>query len=330
MSVAVVTGASGLLGANVAAALREAGHEVRCTRRATSKVDHLDHLGLSWVEADLTDPDALTRAFDGAAAVFHCAAQVDIRPRATPAMERANVEGTGHVCAAVGAVGARLVHCSTTSAVGLATGAADAHEDTPLNFADHGLHDGYVDTKHRAEEAVRRAVAHEGLDAVIVNPGFLFGPYDRKPSSGAMILAVKHGRTVAWTPGTNSFVDVRDVAAGMLLAWQHGTAGRRYILGGENLCYRDAFQRIAAVVGGRAPTRAVPWSAMWALGKLGDVAERVTGREQELNSTKARWAFCDGFRFSSRRAEEELGYTRRPLEEGIEAAHAWFLERGMA
>jgi len=330
MAITAVTGASGLLGANVAAALREAGHEVRCTRRPTSRTDHLDHLGLDWVIADLTDPDALTRAFDGAEAVFHCAAQVDIRPVATEAMERANVQGTAHVCSAVGAVGARLVHCSTTSAVGLATGPADADEDTPLNFAAQNLHDGYVDTKHRSEELVRRAVAHEDLDAVIVNPGFMFGPYDRKPSSGAMILAVRQGRTVAWTPGFNSFVDVRDVADGMLLAWAKGAAGRRYILGGDNLCYRDAFQRIAAVVGGKAPRRQVPWSVMWTLGKLGDVAERVTGREQELNSTKARWAFCEGFRFSSRRAEEELGYRRRPVDEGIEAAMAWFVDHGMA
>jgi len=329
MSVAVVTGATGLLGANVAAALREAGHEVRCTRRSTSRVDHLDALDLSWVLADLTDPAALAAACEGVDVVFHCAAQVDIRPRATEAMERANVDGTVHVCAAARAAGARLVHCSTVSAVGLATGAADADETTELNFAAHGLHDGYVDTKHRAEEVVRDAVS-DGLDAVIVNPGFMFGPYDRKPSSGTMILAVKAGRTLAWTPGVNSFVDVRDVADGMLRAWQRGEAGRRYILAGDNLCYRDIFQRIADVVGGTAPRHRAPWPLLWSLGKLGDVAERITGREQEMNSTKARWAFCEGFRFSSRRAEEELGYTRRPVEEGIGAAMAWFVDHGMA
>jgi dihydroflavonol-4-reductase len=90
---AVVTGASGLLGGNLALVLREAGHEVVCTRRAGSRVEHLEGFGLSWVEADLADEEAMRRAFDGADWVFHNAAAVTVRQRVTPTIYDANVLG---------------------------------------------------------------------------------------------------------------------------------------------------------------------------------------------------------------------------------------------
>jgi len=327
---AVVTGASGLLGANVAAALHHRGVEVTCTRRASSKVHHLSHLPLTWAQASLGEPDALARAFDQADVVFHCAATVEVRARATPTMERTNVVGTQHVIDAARRAGVgRLVHCSSASAVGLATGAADADENTPLNFHEAGLHDGYVDTKHRSEQLVGDAV-RGGLDAVIVNPGFFFGPYDQRPSSGAMILSVASGRTALYTEGTNAFVDVRDVADGMIAAWERGATGRRYLLAGHNLTYRQVFTAIAKVVGVRPPRWRAPTPLLRGIGAAGDLLERVTDREALLNRTKVRWATCDRYRFSSARAEAELGWSYRPVEEAIEAAWAWFLTHGMA
>lgn len=327
---AVVTGATGLLGAQVAAALAARGDEVVCTRRATSRTAHLDALPLAWVHADVTDPDALARAFDGADAVFHCAATVEIRSRATQAMERTNVQGTAHVLDAVRRAGVgRLVHCSSASAVGLATGAADADESTPLNFAAAGLHDGYVDTKHRSEQLVRDA-AERGLDAVIVNPGFFFGAYDIRPSSGAMILSVARRQTRFHTEGTNAFVDARDVAQGLLLAHAHGQRGHRYLLAGHNRTYREMFTTIAQVIGAPPPRFAAPRPLLAIAGVLGSASERLTGQEALLNRTKVRWATCDRYRFSSQRAVDELGWSYRPIEEAIDAAWAWFQAQGMA
>lgn len=328
MSQIVITGASGLLGSNLAVELLRQGHAVRATRRANTRIEHLKEFPIEWCDAELGDPEALTRAFAGADAVFHCAALVSIQRRVTPALVAANVDGTGHVLAAMRRAGAgRLIHCSTVGAVGLSVDGRPCTEEARWNFAELGMDDGYVTTKHMAEQVVQAAVV-AGQDAVIVNPCWMLGPYDVRPSSGRMIVDIVRGRVPGWTPGFNNFVDVRDVARGMVLAWKRGQTGRRYILGGENLCYRDAFARIAAVAGVAAPRRRVPrWLAMM-IGRFGDLQERVTGREPLINSGAARYGYCTTFQFSSERARRELGYAPGPIEPAIADALAWFREHG--
>src|SRR5687768_9909141 len=98
---AVVTGATGLLGGNLAVELHRQGHEVRATRRGQSRAAHLADVPIEWVEGDLGDEASLARAFEGADVVFHCAAQVSIRRKPTPAMIAANVDGTRRILSAV-------------------------------------------------------------------------------------------------------------------------------------------------------------------------------------------------------------------------------------
>jgi len=327
MSRVAITGATGLVGGNLAKALLERGHEVVCTKRSTSRTDHLDELDVSWVEATLGDPSSLEAAFEGAQAVFHCAAAVSIKAKVTPTLHAANVVGTENILAACRAAGIeRLVHCSSTVAVGLATGDADANEDTPWNFGDFGLADGYATTKRQSEEL---ALGTEDLDVVAVNPGFMFGPYDVRPSSGALLLEVVNRKVPGYSGGVNSFVDVRDVAEGMVLAMERGQRGERYILGGENLTYGQVFERIAAVAGTKAPGLGVPYWLAAVTGLFGDLGEAITGKEPLLNSNSMRWGYAEGFRFSSDKARADLGYTTRPLEEGIAAALTWFREHDM-
>lgn len=324
---AAITGASGLLGGNLAAELVAQGWTVRATRRGSTRVDHLDDVPIAWVPGDLDDTAAMTEAFRGADVVFHCAAMVSILPKVTPAIRAANVDGTANVIAAVRAAGAkRLVHVSSVVAVGLATGDAPATEDTPWNFAEEKLADGYAITKREAEEVVRAAT---DVDAVIVNPAYMLGPRDVRPSSGGLIIKVAKRRLPGWTPGVNNFVDVRDVARGMVAAAERGERGERYILGGENLTYRDAFAMMARVAGVAPPRLAAPRAVALALGYAGDLRHRLTGREPTINSTQARWAYTRRFRFSSAKAERALGYRHGPIEPAIEAAIAWFRRRGM-
>lgn len=325
---AALTGATGLLGGNLAIELLGRGVDVRCTRRPSSCTGHLAGFGIEWVEADLSSADRLAEVFEGSDVVFHCAADVRMRPVADAAMWATNIVGTENVVAAARRAGvARLVHCSSAVAVGIgADGPAD--EDVPWNFADFGLDDAYTVTKHESERAVLRA-ARAGVDAVVVNPTYMFGPYDAKPSSGRLITNVVRGRVPGTTPGTNSFVDVRDVAAGMVAAWQRGRRGERYLLGGENTGYRDIMERIAAVAGVRPPRRALPHAWARLGGLAGDVGQRVLHRELPLNSVTVRWGYCDRFAFRSDKAVAELGYRFRPVEEAIRDAIAWFRRAGM-
>jgi dihydroflavonol-4-reductase len=235
------------------------------------------------------------------------------------------VEGTDHVIRAVQAAGVpRLVHTSSTVAVGVTRGPDPCDEDSPWNLPEVGLDDGYATTKRQSEQIVLRAVEDGRIDAVVVNPGFLFGPYDARPSSGRMILEVAAGRARMFTPGWNSFVDVRAVANGMILASETGRPGRRYILAAENLSYGHIFTRIAEVVGRPPPKVAVSRALARPAGWAGDLAQWWTGREQAITSMTVAWGFETGFVFDNRRAVEELGWEPGSVDDGLRAAWEWF------
>lgn len=324
----VVTGASGLVGGNLAIELAARGHAVRATRRANSKISHLGDQPIEWVNADVSDPKALARAFAGAEVVFHCAAVVSARKNATDEMVRTNVDGVRHVVHAANEAGVRrLVHCSTVNAVGLSEDGKPCTEEARWNFPEHGMADGYTITKHEAELVLAREGSE--LDWVVVNPTYMLGPNDTKPSSGKLIVDVVREKIPGYPPGANNFVDVRDVVRGMILVSERGKRGERYILGGENLSYREIFDRIARVANVRAPSRPLPRGLANIVGSFGDIQELLFGREPLLNSVAIRFGFCTTFQFSSAKAERELGYTHGPLEPAILDAITFFRKRGV-
>jgi len=325
---AAITGASGLLGANLAVALIAEGYDVRATKRATTKTAHLDSVAIEWVPGDLDDAGPLTEAFRGCDVVFHCAAQVGVRKKPTPDLVRNNVDGTKRVIEAVRAARVpRLVHCSTVGAVGLSENGEPCDETAKGNFAEYGMDDGYNTTKHWAEEAVREA-ARAGLDVVIANPTYMFGPLDSRPSSGQLIVDIVRGKLPGRTPGMNNFVDVRDVARGMILVATQGKTGERYILGGENITYGDIADRISRIAGRRPATWNIPRALAAPAGWFGDLKEAF-GQEPLLNSVAVRYGYCRTFIFKSDKAKRELGYTTGPLDDGIRDAIAWFRGAGM-
>jgi len=327
MSRVAVTGASGLLGGNLAAELLAANHQVIATRRSGTQTRHLEDLPIQWVDADLSSIDALTRAFASTDAVFHCAAAVTVQREVTPQMTAANVTGTSNViAAAVAARVPRLIHTSSVVAVGLSTDGKPCDETATWNFDTAGLLDAYAITKRRAEDEVN--AARDRIDAVIVNPTYMFGPRDARPSSGKLIIDVVRRRVPGWTPGYNNFVDVRDVARGMIAAWQRGRRGERYILAGHDMTYGEIMRAIANVAGVAPPRLRVPRPIAWLVGKWGDRVER-RGREPVVNSTQIRYAYTDRFRFKSDKAARELGYTTSPLEPALRDAIRWFRANGM-
>lgn len=322
MSRVCITGASGLLGGNLAAELAAAGHEVVAIKRGGSKVSQLDDVPITWKAAELSDVAALTRAFEGCAAVFHCAAAVGVIREVTPEMYATNVTGTQHVIdACIAAKVGRLVHTSSVVAVGLSTNGKPCDETATWNFDREGLIDAYAITKREAEDVVHQA--KDRLDCVIVNPAYMFGPRDARPSSGTLIVEVAKRRVPGTTPGYNNFVDVRDVARGMIAAWLKGRRGERYILAGHDLTYAEVFRRIARVAGVKPPRFAIPHAVAKLVGRWGDLVEK-RGKDPLVNSTQIRYAFTDKFRFKSDKAAKELGYTFGPIELAINDALIWF------
>lgn len=319
----LVTGATGLVGNNVVRMLLERGEAVRVLGRENCDPRPLAGLEVEISRGDVRDAAAVRRACHGVGRVIHAAARVQIGWTGLDLQRAVNVEGTRNVAAAAREAGARLVHVSSVDALGCGTRRQPADEDTPLGGH---IDCPYVVTKREAETAVLDEVAR-GLDAVIVNPAFMLGPWDWKPSSGRMLLAVGRGSGYVAPPGGNDFCDVRDVTAGILAAAERGITGRRYILGGESLSYFEAWTIFAEITGQKPPRRVMRRPVLRLAGILGSAWGRVTGNEPDINRASAAVALLE-HHFIIDRAKQELGYTVRPAREAAIDAWNWFGREG--
>lgn len=322
----LVTGATGLLGNNVVRQLIERGETPRVLVRKGFCERPFQNLNVELCEGDLNHKESLAAACKGVDHVIHCAGYVHIGWTRTDLSHAVNVEGAQNVAIAAKRAGAKMVHVSSINALGIGSRDTPANEETPLGG---NVQCGYVVTKRESEEAVRSEVA-DGLNACIVNPGFMLGPWDWKPSSGKMVLQVAKNFTPVGPHGGFSVCDVRDVAAGVLSAAEKGTAGRGYILAGENMLYFDLWKMIAKVSGGSPPwiRPRGPYAALLG-GYAGDFLARLTGNEGDLNSAGA--AMSNQYHYyCSKRAENELQYKTRPVVESLQAEWDWLKEYGYA
>jgi dihydroflavonol-4-reductase len=319
----LVTGATGLLGNNIVRLLLERDAAVRVLARETSDPRTLEGLDVERIAGDVRDEAAVRRAVEGADVVIHSAARVHIGRRDMELQREINVEGTRHVARAAREAGARLVHVSTVDVFGGGRRNQPADEETvPPAKAPCT----YVATKREADQVVL-ALAGEGLDAVIVHPGFMLGPWDWKPSSGRMLLEVARRFTPIAPPGGSSVTDVRDVARGVLLAAEKAVSGRRYILAGENMTYFEQWKFFTQLGGSRPPLLRTGPLLPWIGGLYGDARAAITGAESDVNSGSTAMSRQFNF-YSSHRAEEELGYHFRPAREATMAAWEWFRDHG--
>ncbi len=325
---ALVTGASGFVGAAVARALLARGRRVRVLIRPSSDRRNIQGLDVDIRLGALEDHASLAAALGGCGALFHVAAYYRLWVRDPQAMYAANVEGTRQLMLAAHQAGvARIVYTSSVATLGLHRDGSPADETTPSRLDDMVGH--YKRSKFLAEEAVTALVREQGVPAVIVNPSTPIGPRDVKPTpTGRVIVEAASGRMPAYVDTGLNLVHVDDVAAGHLLAEERGQVGERYILGGEDLTLAEILQRIAALTGRRAPGLRVPIPAIWPIALLAEGVGRLTGREPFLTIDGLRMARKKMF-FSSAKAKHVLGYAPRPAEAGLVDAIAWFREAGM-
>ena len=186
----------------------------------------------------------------------------------------------------------------------------------------------YTRSKLRAEHAVA-AAAQDGLNALIVNPTVPIGPGDRNLTPPAAMLSMfLNGQSPAYLDCVLNLVDVRDVAAGMVLAAERGRAGERYILGGKNIALRDLLVLLERMSARPMPKRAVPpWLALASAAVTEWVADYLTRRTPAATREGVRLALRSG-PFDSRKARDELGYVQRPLEDALTDALAWLSSAG--
>lgn len=326
MKRALVTGATGFLGANLVRKLLDRGYRVRVVVRPQRDRRLLAGLDVEYARGDVLDRDALAGAMRACDVVFHAAAYVALHVTDRPEMRRVNVEGTANVLAAAREAGVpRVVLTSTVSAVAGSFDPAEiANETTPFNLGRRGF--DYCITKHEAEELARRAFA-AGQDVVIVNPSSMFGAYDVKPNIGRMIVALARGQVPAYVNGGSNYVDVEDVCAGHIAAYERGRAGERYILAHENLTHKEIFERIARVIGAPAPRWRIPYPFAYLGAAASQAAASVRGGEPRLDLVTARMSRYY-FYFTYAKAQAELGFSPGPLDAAIARAYGWLRENG--
>jgi len=316
---AVITGASGFLGAHLARTLKDRGVEVRAADR--SRGPALDDVDVEFVEIDVLDPASLRAAFEGQDRVFHLAAIISIVGDPTGEVWRVNVHGPRNAATvAFECGGGRFVHCSSVHSFDLErcgpsldeSGLPTTHPDAPA----------YDRSKRAGEEAVR-LVVQKGLDAVVVNPTGIIGPDDRGPSRmGETVLQFMTRKIPVGITGQFDFVDVRDVVEGLIAAGDRGRTGENYLLSGSRLSIRELGMLVERYSGVPVPPLSIPLRLVTPLAPLVMQIEQRT--KKPIFTPDALHALKYSPVVSHYRAATELGYRSRPIHETVRDTVAWF------
>ncbi|MHB8512164.1 MAG: NAD-dependent epimerase/dehydratase family protein [Actinomycetota bacterium] len=320
---AVVTGATGFIGGAVSRALIARGDDVTAIVRNPLKSVELKELGATLVEGDITDAQTLEPAMRSADALYHFAAWYELGITDRSKMFQENVRGTENVLNAAANAGiSKILHCSSVAVLGAHEHGEISNEETqhPGTFGS-----AYEETKWESHRRVVTA-QRNGAPIVIAMPGAVYGPGD--PSMvGAMIRYYAKGWLIAcpFLQTGFSWVNVNDLADGLLCAMDKGRVGESYILGGENLRIGQLFEVLESVTGIRPPRfeiserlvrLSVPLSPL--LGKLMQSGPRIL--------TDALSTMRGSFMASSAKAERELGYAFRNVVDAMPETVEYFRE----
>ncbi|MBI2460513.1 MAG: NAD-dependent epimerase/dehydratase family protein [Candidatus Rokubacteria bacterium] len=327
---ALVTGATGFIGATLVRELLAEEEAVRVLARPTSDRRAIEGLPVEVAVGDLLDPASLPAALRGCRVLYHVAADYRLFAREPALLYRTNVEGTRALLQAALDLGVeRVVYTSSVGTLGLPGDGRPGTETTPVRLEE--MVGDYKRSKFLAEREAE-AFAARGLGVVIVNPSAPVGPWDVKPTpTGRMIVDYLRRRMFGYLATGLNLVHVRDVARGHLLAARIGRAGERYILGhaAGNLWLREIFQRLAAVSGIPAPRRRIPYWVAFGSAAVCGLGARLTGRGPLASRTAVRMAAKPMF-FDPGKAVRELGLPQTPVDEALREAVEWFRAHGYA
>jgi dihydroflavonol-4-reductase len=318
----LVTGATGHIGNVLVRKMLEAGQSVRALILPGEDSTPLEDLPAEKVEGDVLDPSSLRKAMSGVSRVFHLAGVISILPGRNDLLRRVNVEGTKNILAAAKLAGVkRLIYTSSIHAIQRAP--AGVRIDESLPFDPQNPVGEYDRSKAEASLAVIDA-ALDGLDSVILCPTGVIGPNDyRRSEIGQMILDCVDQKTQFYVDGAYDFVDVRDVADGILAAAEKGRSGETYILSGESITVRRMIDLLWALTGKQFARIHIPFS-------FARFAALFTPFYYRWMKVKPRFTayslstLRSNSIISHEKATRELGYRPRSLIETIADTVDWF------
>lgn len=308
---AVVTGAAGYVGVNLVELLLAQGWRVR-TYDLEPMVG-IDPHGVEHTLGDVRDHGRLATAFDGADVVFHLAARITLASVDEAAWD-VNVSGPATAAAVALETGVpRFVHCSSVHAYDLSRAHPRLNERSPRSVAPE--RPVYDRSKAAGEVEVRKAI-EAGLDATIVNPTGIIGPVDLGPSRANLVIdSAARGRLPVVVRGGFDWVDVRDVARGLVAAADSGRTGENYLLPGHQATAMHLGRLAAALNGHLGPVAALPAHvAKW----LAPTGERIGRRfDSDVFTPASIGTLIEHPIVEGDKAAEELGHIPRPLEDTV-------------
>jgi dihydroflavonol-4-reductase len=325
---ALVTGATGFVGAAVVRALIKCGVDVRVLARRESDFTNLQAFKVEGVYGDLRDKESLRKALAGCRHLYHVAAHYALWAKNPSIFYDVNVTGTLNIMQAARAAGTeRIVYCSTIGAIGLPPDGGPGTEETPVSLDQMAGH--YKRSKYLAEQEVLK-LAREGLPVVIVNPSAPVGEGDVRPTpTGQVIVDFMKGRMWAYIDTGMNLVDVDDVAAGHLLAMEKGRLGERYILGTKNMTLREVFEVLSRLTGVKAPSVKLPRGFVLPLAYVNLAVAQVTGIPPRIPLEGVKMAKYK-MHYDCSKAIRELGIPQTSPEIALEKAVRWFRDHGYA
>lgn len=322
----LITGGTGFVGARLARTLVAQGYDVAILRRHSSDLRAIGDAQVDHRLGDVRDYDSLLSAMNGVDTVFHTAAVISYWKKENSLMEAVNVGGTRNVVRACLESGvSRLIHTSSIAAIGYTTDDVMATEENIFTPSDHTT--GYRTTKYLAEEEIKRGIAG-GLSAVIVNPSVIIGPGDYKMIALRLISKIVNSRFFLYPPGGANFVFIDDVINGHLLAATRGKKGERYILGGDNMTFKEAFTKMIAIANVRTRLFPLAVKLMRPVASIMEQGATLVGVRPVI--TRDLVAGTERHRyFSSQKATTHLGYSTTPFETAVERTLQWMVNESL-
>ena len=324
MSKVLVTGANGLLATNVIIELLTKGYKVLGLLRNSKKFSGPQHNNLQFTEADITDAASLNDALKECDQVIHAAALTShelteyspyqkINAEATETLIRQSVQ---HHCK-------KFIYVSSANAFGFGDKQTPGDETRPMRppFSESF----YAQSKLEGQQRVMKYA--DQIEVVSVNPTFMLGPYDGKPSSGQIILMGYGKKVIFCPPGGKNFVNVGDAAKGVIAAMEKGKSGEAYLLTGENLTYEEFFRKLSLITNNKAIYINLPPPILKLVGWFGELLQKA-GIKTRLSLTNMKILCVNNF-YSNQKAGRELGIEFQPVDGGIKEAVMWFRENGM-
>lgn len=322
----LVTGADGFLGNNIVRELLKRKIEVTAFIQKNSPVKTLDELSIEKIYGDLLILEEVEQAAQGCDYIIHAAANTNIWPQRSEIIWKVNYQGTLNVIkAALKNNVKRLVSIGTANSFGNGTLEKPGDESSPFTAGTYAL--DYIDSKLEAQKTIISYVKEEGLDAVILNPTFMLGPYDTKPSSGALLLALYNNEVPGYTTGGKNFVHVKDVAVAACNALSMGKRGECYIMANENLSYKEFNHLVAEIFKVKAPKWFIPTPFILLFGLLSQWWAILSKTTPKVSLAVARLSLITNY-YTSAKAIRALDMPQTPIKEAVEEAFAWFKQNG--